>query len=272
MRRRTRDRSPIVRVVGRHAAVSTLSALVLATFANAAMAQTNLVKNGNFAITGGTTSFQFGLTGGSYSPTESLADWTSTGYNFVFLPTSTVANGSSGTLALWSPVSSPSSSNGFTNASPTGGNFIGADSDYETEAITQTITGLTVGKTYAVSFAWAGAQQEGTNYTSPTTDQWSVTLGGSGTQSTQVVDVTGKGFSGWMTETFDYVATNSTEVLSFLASGSPAGQPPFALLANVSMTQVPEPATWALMLTGLVGLAGFARARRAPGTVNRETA
>ena len=82
-----------------------------------------------------------------------------------------------------------------------------------------------------------------------------------------MTDVAGKGFSGWMTETFDYVATSSTEVLSFLASGSPAGQPPFALLANVSMTQVPEPATWALMLTGLAALAGIVRGRRTPGVV-----
>jgi hypothetical protein len=266
-----RDLSVIARAVVRTATILTPPALILATVGNAAMAQTNLVQNGNFAITGGTTSFQFGLTGSGYSPSESMADWTSTGYNFVFLPTSIVASGSSGSLSLWSPNSSPASSNGFTNASPTGGNFIGADSDYETEAISQTITGLTVGKTYAVSFAWAGAQQEGTNYTSPTTDQWSVTLGSSGTQSTQVIDVTGKGFSGWMTQTFDYVATSSTEVLSFLASGSPSGQPPFALLADVSMTQVPEPATWALMLTGLAGLAGIARASRAPGAAIRDT-
>jgi hypothetical protein len=258
----TRTRSVIACTAARGAATLTLATLVLATFANGAMAQTNLVQNGNFAISGGTTSFQFGLTGGGYSPTESLADWTSTGYNFVFLPTSTVANGSSGTLTLWSPVSSPASGNGFTNASPTGGNFVAADSDYETEAISQTITGLTVGKTYAVSFAWAGAQQEGPSYISPTTDQWSVTLGGSGTQSTPVLDVTGKGFSGWMTETFDYVATSSTEVLSFLASGTPAGQPPFALLANVSMTQVPEPASLMVMGTGLAGLLVLATRRR----------
>ena len=51
---------------------------------------------------------------------------------------------------------------------------------------------------------------------------------------------------------------------TYLASGeATSGLPAFALLANVSMTKVPEPATWALMLTGVGGLIGVRR-RRAP--------
>jgi hypothetical protein len=220
-----------------------------------ALAQTNLVTNGSFAVTGGTTSFQFG-TYNSYAPTETLAGWSSTGYNFVFLPSSIVATGTYGSLSLWSPSSSPASANGFTNQSPTGGNFIAADSDYGTEPITQTINGLIVGKTYAVSFAWAAAQQ--TTYTTASTDAWIVDLGSSPTQQTAVVNLPSEGFSGWMNQTFDFVATNTSEVLSFLASGGPAGVPPFALLANVSLTQVPEPSGLPVMLTGLAALVGLA--------------
>jgi hypothetical protein len=165
-------------------------------------------------------------------------------------------------VTLWSPRSNPSSANGFTNTSPTGGNFLASDSDYLTTAVTQTINNLVVGQTYAVSFVWAAAQQEGSSFTAASQDDWQVTLGGT-TQTTPIQAIVGKGFSGWATQTFDYVATSSSEVLSFLASGeSTSGLPSFALLANVSVTQVPEPATWALMLSGLASLVVVGRRRR----------
>ena len=66
-----------------------------------------------------------------------------------------------------------------------------------------------------------------------------------------------------------FTADSTTDVLSFLANGTPSGVPPFALLDGVSMnavTSVPEPASAAMLLTGLVGLAGFVRRRRKPGS------
>ena len=111
-----------------------------------------------------------------------------------------------------------------------------------------------------MSFAWAGAQQTG--FTGATTEQWLVTLGTS-TQNTNVVSMPSTGFSGWMNQTFNYVATSSSEVLSFLANGTPTGVPPFALLTNVSVTKVPEPASATLMITAVAGLIGIARRRRA---------
>ncbi len=244
------------------AAALTLGTLLPAGLSTAALGQTNLVQNGNFVVTGGATSFQFGSFNNYVAPTETLAGWSSTGYNFVFLPTSTVATGTYGNLSLWSPASSTPSANGFTNASPTGGNFVGADSSNGYHgAMTQTINGLTTGGTYAVSFVWAGAQQSG--YTGLTTEQWQVSLGTS-TASTQIITVANQGFSGWMSQTFNFVATSSSEVLAFLANGTPSGVPPFALLSNVSMTKVPEPASIAIMLTGITALVGFARRRRQP--------
>jgi hypothetical protein len=237
-------------------------AWLMAALTGTAEAQTNLVTNGSFAVTGGSTSFQFG-TYNSYAPTETLAGWSSTGYNFVFLPGSINVTGTYGSLSLWSPSSSPASANGFNNESPTGGNFIAADSDYGTEPITQTINGLTVGTTYAVSFAWAAAQQ--TTYTTASTDAWIVDLGSSPTQETQVYNLPSEGFSGWMNQTFDFVATSSSEVLSFLATGGPAGVPPFALLANVSMTVAPEPSGIAVLASGIAGLMALAWYRHAAG-------
>lgn len=101
-----------------------------------------------------------------------------------------------------------------------------------------------------MSFAWAGAQEYARNV--PSTAQWKVSLGAT-TQSTAVVNVASHGFSGWMNQTFTYVATGSSQVLSFLANGTPTGSPPFALLANVSVTQVPEPAAMPVMLVALQG-------------------
>jgi hypothetical protein len=69
-------------------------------------------------------------------------------------------------------------------------------------------------------------------------------------------------FSGWTLETFGFTAAATSEVLSFLAVGSPANSlPPFALVDGVSLTSVPEPSTWAMMLAGFGGL-GFAAFRR----------
>jgi hypothetical protein len=235
--------------------------IVLSIAAIAPASAQNLVTNGTFSTPGVTQSFQFGTYGG-YTPPQALSGWTSSGgYNFVFLPTSTVAVGVSGNLSLWSPVSSPSSANGFTNASPTGGNFAGADGAYGQADISQTINNLKIGHSYAVSFAWGGAQQSGYTAANGTTENWQVTFG-SVTQTTKTITIANEGFSGWLNQTFDFVATATSETLSFFATGTPTGVPPFALLANVSVIDAPEPASLAMMLSGLTGLIGFARRRR----------
>ena len=76
---------------------------------------------------------------------------------------------------------------------------------------------------------------------------------GSQTFTTGTVSVPAKGFSGWMEQTFNYTATSTSETLSFLAIGTPNGQPPFALLGGVDLTVVPEFSNWAV-LAGLGGI------------------
>jgi hypothetical protein len=79
-------------------------------------------------------------------------------------------------------------------------------------------------------------------------------------QDTATITVPSGGFSGWIDVTMDFTATAVDETLSFLPGGS--GNPPFVLLDSVSLTAVPEPSTWAMMLLGFGGLGVVARLRR----------
>ncbi len=117
---------------------------------------------------------------------------------------------------------------------------------------------MTVGAQYAVSFYWGGAQQSG--FTGSTTEQWLVSLGGQQLATNILPDVNG-GFTGWQYTTLTFNATAASETLSFLAAGTPNGQPPFSLLDGVSMNQVPEPASMSLFGAGLAAL-GFVRRRK----------
>jgi hypothetical protein len=255
-----------------YAAALLLSAALLPTTAGAGL-PVNLVTNGTFSQLLVQSSAEFGTLNNGFTPTQQITGWTTAGYNFVFLPNTVDTSGATGQyntvatlaspgLTLWGPNNG--SANGLTTASPTGGNFIAADGAYEVSAIIQTINGLIPNYAVAVSFAWAGAQQYG--FTGPTTDNWAVSLGtvtpSNPVQKTQTVSLASHGFSGWMSQTFIFVPTSTSEVLSFLTTGTPTGQPPFALLANVSAVNVPEPAAWTVMMSGLVGLIVTARRRR----------
>ena len=224
---------------------------------------------------------QFGTDTGS---TLTLANWNTTGYNFVYAPNTADAGTSTG-----ANTNAPNEAPGEYNAAnkygdtymwgsnngglstlpatdPAGGNFIAADGAFQTGPITQMITGLTVGKFYALNFYWAAAQQQ--KFTGITTEQWQVTLGGQ-TAATSVVTLPSKSFSGWMQQTYYYTASSTMELLSFLAVGMPSGEPPFVLLGGVTLDQVPEPSTWALF-AGIVGVCvvyGVVRRRR--GAIDR---
>ncbi len=228
----------------------TTLALALAAAAGlAASAQAyNAVVNGGFESTTN------GL--GQFDNNTSATGWTSNGYNFIFGsdPGATV-QGQYGGLSLYAP--SNGTNNGFT-ASPDGGNFVGADGAFSVAPVQQTITGLTAGHAYTVSFYWGGAQQTG--FTGTNTEQWEVSLGNGPSQFTSVYTNPTAGFSGWFHEAFTFTADSSTQVLSFLAHGTPEGVPPFSVLDGVSLN-VPEPATWAMMIAGF-GLVGLAARRR----------
>ena len=269
--------------LARKAAVIGISASALLMLATSAQA-TNLVLNGSFENNGGPGQVGFNTT---------LTDWSTTApgssYAFVYAPGT--ADGTSGPAPtgqygqnpLWGPNNG--SANGLPATSPDGGYFVALDGDFQVAALSQTITGLTPGDTYAVSFYWAASQQFGFN--GPTVQAMNVCLGSSaptynnGTQplsgganapsnidcpgsgaSTANIDLASHAFSGWQSDTVDLTANSTSDVLSFLAYGN-LQVPPFALLDGVSMTDVtPEPATLPLLLTGLMGGLGVLRSKK----------
>lgn len=231
-----------------------LALAVLGMQATAALASpVNLVVNGGFEqVTNGAG--KFSTVGG----TTVATGWTSTGYNFLYTPGTVDTTGAGAShLKLWGP--NDGSNNGFTN-SPTGGNFLASNGVYQAGPIQQIINGLVIGQSYLLSFDWAGAQQY--NFSGVTTEGWQVSLG-SQTFTTNMITNVSHGFTGWRTQTFTFTATAATEVLSFLAKGTPpSGAPPFSLLDNVSLVAVPEPGTLWEMAIGALALVGVVMFRR----------
>ena len=145
------------------------------------------------------------------------------------------------------------------------------------QTMSQSISGLTPGETYRLTFDWAATQYEFVNgssfcctgcWTGATTNEFQVSLGGE-THDTATDDVPSKGFTGWLTGSMNFTATSASEMLVFLSEGGPTSLPPVALLDGVSLTGVPttsgaapEPATWAMMGLGFAGLGLVAYRRR----------
>lgn len=227
-----------------------VASTVCAAVAAPAFAAPNLVVNGGFEQSSYTSNSQFGADFGG----QGVTGWTGLGGNhlqfYYFGGTQTTVNAVNqfgDPQAFFRP--------NFSTLSPQGGNFVALDGDSDyAGSISQQISGLTVGSRYRLTFSWAASQL--INRTGATTEQLVGNFGDS-TFATGVVPVASEGFEGWFNEAFTFTATSSSQVLSFLSIGTPNGLPPIAALDGVSLTAVPEPATWGLMLAGfaMVGVA-----------------
>ena len=244
-----------------------LLALSMAGSANAA----NLVTNGGFETVAAGTPAQGFEVGPNFIYGQAVTGWTSAAgsttntnnaFNLLF-NSATATTISPNTRYTASEVQTLSVDH-YGGASPDGGNFMALDGDTQANgAFSQTITGLTVGATYRLSFYWAATQFQ--NRVGETTERLDVSFGDDSFSTSTVVNPT-HGWQGWFTVTHDFTATSASQVLSFLSIGTPNGLPPVALLDGVSLTAVPEPATWGLMLAGF-GAMGVAVRRRRRATV-----
>lgn len=233
-----------------------LSAIV-ALSAGAAHAATNLVANGNFESTTNGTNKQLSSSVTNDADRTTLSGWTSSngndgGYNFVL--NSSIAN-------TWDSAIWLKSENNSYSASTHGANVFASDALYWPGVLSQTVSGLTAGKKYTLTFDYALSQQvgfEGANVN----NYWQVGFGGS-SHNSGLLSIPDGGFSGWQTSTMTFTASGASQLLSFLAKSGSIGAPPFLLLDGVALTAaVPEPSTWGMMLAGF-GLMGVMVRRRA---------
>ena len=100
-------------------------------------------------------------------------------------------------------------------------------------AFTQTIAGLTVGDTYALSFYMGGAQELIEGF--PPDDNEHYRHVRQRKLYNSDYRHAGQGFSPWMLYSTTFTFTGGSDILSFLAGGGPIGAPPYALLDGVSL-------------------------------------
>jgi len=238
-----------------------LSLSAFAAFA-AGTAHANLIVNGDFEQTTYGNNKQLAassaIAAASKGTRSTLVGWNSSngsdgGYNFVL-------NAATATTAS-SALRLKGDSNGGI-ASPNGGNFFASDPLYYPGSLSQTISGLTVGTSYLLTFDYGMAQQSN-YYGANSNDFWQVSFGNDVLTTSPLASSDGS-FSGWKSATMSFTATGVSEVLSFLAKGNSPGAPPFMLLDSVAMNAaatVPEPSTLSMLLGG-VCLAGLLARRR----------
>jgi hypothetical protein len=254
--------------------VQLISGLVMAMAFGAAAHATELVQNGGFELLSSSAPTNQGF---EYDPAfASTAGWVNN-WTVVNAPGEAAYNILEATstattvqpLNRWNPPSNddqrlwalPSN----TASMNIGNHFMALDGDPGGNGVTgvqgplqQTITGLTPGQLYTLTFDFAADQLM--DRTGQTTEQLAVSLG-SETHLTDILTAPSGGATPWEKETMSFTATSSSELLSFLSIGTPSGYPPIALLDNVSIS-VPEPATWALMLIGVGAVGASLRLRR----------
>ena len=220
---------------------SALGALAAALLLAAPARSAPIVTNGSFEATTLTDKgyFQGKVTG-----------WTGGG-GLTFLDFPGTADDASKYLTVYGP---------FPQTSPDGGNFVEADGDPSySGTLSQTLTGLTPEQRYDVTFYQAAGQQLG--FKGATTERWQVGFGGA-SQLSSLFSLPQGGVGPWQQQTLTFQASGVSQVLSFLAVGTPNGAPPISFLDGVSVTPtVPEPLTLSVLGVGLLGT--FALRRRA---------
>lgn len=224
----------------------------------------NLVSNGGFEQTSSgankMTYLQTTPTGWSLAAIDqNNVQWGIAGtYSFVMTsPTATVNAPIGGAFSMVAG-----------DVSPDGGNLFAATSQVGTsgrQQLSQTITGLTAGNEYTLSFYEGLGQRSG--YTGTASGFWDVTFGSETYTSPTVNNLSG-GFTGWTQRSTTFTASSASQLLMFVFTGSPSGSFPVGALDGVwlgegSPAPVPEidPASFGSALALVVGALGILERR-----------
>lgn len=240
------------------------SAMILTSAVSLPAQAFNLVTNGNLTPN---TTIQTSSPNNSYRiplassiNTTAIPGWTlrtatQNNHYSVVTPTGSAA-GAGGPGAFGLNVAT-----GQTVNSPTGnsGWFLQMDGDTRFGAtLTQQLNNLTVGQEYVVSFYQAGATiNGGPFYNVPTYNQFRVYFGDSYQSADRIDMAVQEDVQPWSKQTMSFTASSAIQTLGFLNVGGPAGQPPIALLSDISVEPVPEPATVLGSFVALGLISGF---------------
>jgi hypothetical protein len=211
---------------------------------------TNLVVNGDFANTGNVWVNNTGL--GS-------DDWQTGGATAI--PGWTNVPGAAN--EFW--VTAPNGYSGIT-ASPTNGSAFFVDLTGQANntpygGLEQTIA-TTAGDSYVLQFDLGSSTQ----WDNPNPAALTASATGSSLLASQLFTLTATSNNTWATETLDFTADSSSTTIEFLGDSSDTSA--YIGLDNVSVpavsstSPVPEPATWSMIVSGLIGLGARMRSRR----------
>ena len=225
-------------------AAAVTCALALAAPASAAG---NLIINGDFEAAPAPANGTFNqLFGGS----TALPGWTVTGADVLVIDKNYVEGG---TLVF--NANSPNVAVDLT----------GAGNTSPLDGIFQNVTTTLAGQLYSLSFYVGNAAPIGGNggvYVLPSTVNLSINGGAaqSFTNSSTVGTSPGGNGINFKLFTTSFTATGASTLIAF-SNGTPVGDN-YAGLDDVSLTAIPEPATWAMMILGFFGLGATLRHRR----------